>query len=83
MPEKLTEAQARTITLRTGACVPPIHEQLGVSADLVAAHQKDADALVALRVGGVLTHAEAKRAEGRMFKQLCRTLQRAAEGEKP
>ena len=57
-----------------GALAPPFHEQLGMDPQAVNAHQKDANALNRLRIRGVITQAEAERAERRLVRELGRTV---------
>lgn len=56
--------------LRFGATAPKLHEQLECKPEKVEQHQKDLDAITRLRVRGILTHSEVKKAELRVIKSL-------------
>ena len=65
-----------SIVLHFGALCKPIHEQLGVSKSLTVQAQLDADAVVRLRIRGVLTDSEGVKVEQRIINGLARELAR-------
>ena len=63
-------------TIRVGAMAPPLHEQLGVPAELLNHQQQDIDALIRLRVRGVLAPSVARKGEERVIKEVVRVVER-------
>ena len=67
-------------TIRVGAMAPPLHEQLGVPAELLNHQQQDIDALIRLRVRGVLAPSVARKGEERVIKEVVRVVERHRQG---
>ena len=62
------------IELHFGALCDPIHKQLGVAKSVTKQAQLDADAVVSLRIRGVLTDSEGVKAEQRIINRLAKEL---------
>ena len=60
----------KQVQIAMGALSAPIHEQLGVPAELVRVEQKLADAITLCSVQGILTDAETRRVRTRLVKNL-------------
>ena len=58
------------IELHFGALCDPIHKQLGVAKSVTKQAQLDADAVVSLRIRGVLTDKAEQRIINRLAKEL-------------
>lgn len=71
------------MTIVFGAMAPPLHEQLGIQARRCGILQKDADAIVRLKIRGLIGDATARNAERRLMRDILKLLgvsPRAAQG---
>ena len=64
------------ISVHFGALCEPLWEQLECPPSWVAQHQAQADAIVKLHVGGLLTDRETHRARSRLVKKIVKTLEK-------
>lgn len=67
------------MNLMFGLLAPKLHEQIKCSANIMAHHQRDADYVTALRMRGILTRSETRKAEMRIIKGIESTLKRMEE----
>ena len=70
-------SKTENISIRIGALSPPLWKQLGLKKSLLVRQQKDADAIVRLKIHRLLPEREADKASRRLVKDIVKVYEEA------
>ena len=70
------------VQIHIGALAPPLHEQLAVPPEVLDQQQQDIDALIRLRVRGVIPSSVARRGESKVIKEVTKIVEEYQHGGK-